>query len=61
LPALGQLVGGGQEDAVELVITVQTPRDLVHTNGLHPPIDRAADMQLLLDLIIGEQGGGLTR
>ena len=59
-PALGELVGCWEEGAVEFVISVQTARDLVYTNGLYASVDGSAHVQFLLDLIIGKQHGWLA-
>lgn len=61
LPAVGEFVGGGEEDAVEFVIAVQTPRDLIHPNGLHAPINGSADVEFLLDVVVREEGGAPSR
>jgi hypothetical protein len=60
LPTVGEFVGGGEEDAVELVVAVQTPCNLIHANGLYASINGTADVEFLFDVVVGEQGGAVT-
>ncbi len=53
-PAGGGVVLDGQEGAVELVVAVEAARDLLHADGLHAAIDRSADVQFFLDIVIGK-------
>ena len=59
LPAIRELVLPGKEGAVEFLVAIQAPRDMVDANRLDAAIDGTPDVQPLLDLVVGEQGGGM--
>ena len=58
-PALINFLAG-QEGAVEILVAIEAANDLADRHRLNPAIDRAADVEFLFDIVIGEQGRALT-
>jgi hypothetical protein len=42
------------------VIAVQAACDLIYADGFYAPINGSSDAEFFLDLVIGEQFGGLS-
>jgi hypothetical protein len=55
LPAVGERVAGRKKRLVEVAVAIDAADNLGHLDGPDSPVDGAADVEPLLDLVVGQE------